>query len=242
MRRRSRFALGSGEKEPTPHDRKALIQLLLVIALLLITLVASFYSGQDVYIFGYIMASIYAISRVTRHSRPWQELGIKGGFAKDFKRIWYYFSIDAVLFQLMPPTLGIAFVFGYYPELISHITGRLSINFGSLQGLSAIGGLLAAVLVLTLLEEVVFRVTIQERLSWFIGTPAAILFASVLFGVVHAVGTSGSLLIILTDVAGVAIDGVFFGVIYAKTHNLAVTWATHFAADLVGLIALVLIF
>jgi membrane protease YdiL (CAAX protease family) len=102
--------------------------------------------------------------------------------------------------------------------------------------------LLAAALVLTLMEELVFRVTIQERLSWFIGTPAAILCASVLFGAVHAVGTSGSPLIILTDVVGVIIDGIFFGIIYAKTHNLALTWATHYIADVVGIIALVLIF
>lgn len=147
-----------------------------------------------------------------------------------------------MLFQLLPPTFGIAFVFGYYTELVNHITGRLSVNFGSLEGLSAIGGLLAASLILTLMEEVVFRVTIQERLSWFIGTPAAILFTSILFGLVHSVGTSGSLLVILTDVAGVALDGAFFGVIYAKTHNLAVTWATHYIADVVGLIALALIF
>ena len=133
-------------------------------------------------------------------------------------------------------------MFGYYPELLSHITGRLSVNFGTLEGMSAVGGLLAAALVLTLMEELVFRVHIQERLSWFIGTPAAILLASVIFGLVHAVGTSGSLLIVLTDVAGVAIDGIFFGIIYAKTHNLALTWATHYTADVVGLIALLLIF
>ena len=236
------FAVKVARREPSPHDRTALIEITLVITILLLTLAASFYSGKPVYIFGYIVALIYALSRVTRHKRPLQELGVKSGFTKDFKRIWYYFGIDAVLFQLLPPTLGIAFAFGYYPELVNHITGRLSINFGSLQGFSAVGGLLAAALILTLMEEVVFRVTIQERLSWFIGVPAAILFASLIFGFVHSVGTSGSLPIILTDIAGVAIDGAFFGIIYAKTHNLAVTWVTHFTADVIGLIALILIF
>jgi membrane protease YdiL (CAAX protease family) len=215
---------------------------MLVITLILVTLAVSLYSGKDVYIFGYIMTIVYALSRVTRHHRPIQELGIKGGFVEDFRRIWFLFGIDAVIFQILPPTFGLALVFGYYTDLVSHITGRLSISFGSIEGVSAIGGLLAAALVLTLIEEVVLRVTIQERLSWFIGTPAAILFTSIIFGLVHSVGTSGSLLIILTDVVGVAIDGAFFGVIYAKTHNLALTWTTHFAADVVGLIALVLIF
>lgn len=240
--RRDRFSSSAGGREPSPHDRNSLIGISSIIAILVITLAASLYKGQPIYIFGYIMAIIYVVGQVTRRNRPFQELGIKRGFAKDFKRIWYYFGIDALLFQLLPPTFGIAFVFGYYTELVNHITGRLSINFGSLEGLSAIGGLLTAALILTLMEEIVFRVTIQERLSWFIGTPAAILFASIMFGFVHSVGTSGSLLVILTDVAGVAIDGAFFGVIYAKTHNLAVTWTTHFTADVVGLIALALIF
>jgi CAAX protease family protein len=91
-------------------------------------------------------------------------------------------------------------------------------------------------------EELVFRVTIQERLSWFIGTPAAILIASVLFAAAHAVVTSGSTPVILANTAGVAVDGILFGIIYAKTHNLALTWATHYAADVVAIIALLVIF
>jgi membrane protease YdiL (CAAX protease family) len=228
-------------REPSPDDRRALYELTLVTAILLLTLAFSFYSGEDVFIFGYIVAILYALHGPIHHHRAWSDMGLKRGFVRDFRRVWYYFGIDALLFQILPPTLGIALVFGYYPELLEHITGRISVNFGSLGGVSAVGGLLAAALVLTLMEEVVFRVTIQERLSWFIGTPAAILFASIVFGLVHAVGTTGSLQVILTDVAGVAIDGVFFGIIYAKTHNLAVTWATHYAADVVGLIALALV-
>jgi membrane protease YdiL (CAAX protease family) len=229
-------------REPSPHDRRALYELTLLMAILLLTLAVSIYSGQDLFIFGYIVVIVYALRGPVHHNRSWQDLGLKRGFVKDFRQVWYYFGIDALLFQVLPPTLGIAFVFGYYPELLKHITGRLSINFGSLEGVSAVGGLLAAALILTLMEEVVFRVTIQERLSWFIGTLPAILFASVIFGLAHVIGTSGSLLVVITDVAGVAIDGAFFGIIYAKTHNLALTWATHYTADVVGLIALLLIF
>jgi len=228
-------------REPSPHDR-ALYWLTFVVAIFLLTLIASLYTGQDLFIFGYVVVIAYALHGLVRRNGSWQDLGLKRGFVKDFKQVWYYFAIDALLFQVLPPTLGFAFVFGYYPELLSHIAGRLSVNFGSLEGMSAVGGLLAAALVLTLMEEVVFRVAIQERVSWFVGTPAAVLFAAVIFGLTHAVGTSGSLLVILTDVAGVALDGAFFGIIYSKTHNLAVTWVTHYVADVVGLIALVLIF
>jgi uncharacterized protein len=236
----SQTALRPG-RQSSPHDKRAFYGLMLVIAILLSTLALSMYTGQDVYIFGYIMAVVYAVHGPLRRHRSWQDLGLKRGFVKDFKRVWYYFGTDAILFQIAPPTLGIAFVFGYYHQLLSEITGRLSVNFGSLAGLSAVGGLLAASLVLTLMEEVVFRVTIQERLSWFIGTPGAILITSVIFGLVHSVGTSGSLPVVLLDVAGVALDGIFFGIIYAKTHNLALTWATHYTADVVGLLALLLI-
>lgn len=228
-------------REPSAHDRRALYELILVLAVLLSTLIVSVYSGKDVYILGYVAVLLYAMRGPVRHHRSWQELGLKRGFLKDLRRVWYYFGIDALLFQVLPPTFGIAIAFGFYPELLLHITGRLP-NFGSPESISVIGGLLVAILILTLIEEIVFRVTIQERLSCFIGTPAAILFASVIFSLFHYVGTSGSMQVALTDVLGVAIDGVFFGIIYAKTHNLAVTWATHFTADVVGLLALLLVF
>ena len=93
-----------------------------------------------------------------------------------------------------------------------------------------------------LVEEIVYRVTIQERLSWFIGTPAAILVGATLFGLAHAVGTAGSPLVVVTDVSGVVLDGVFFGIDLRQDPQPRVTWATHYAADVVGLIALALIF
>jgi membrane protease YdiL (CAAX protease family) len=207
--------------------------------ILVLTLAASIYKGQPIYIFGYIMAIIYVLGLVTRKNRPFQELGLKSGFVKDFKRIWYYFGIDAILFQLLPPILGIAFMFGDYSAVLKDITGRLSINFGSLSGVYAVGGLLVSALILTLMGELVFRVAVQERLSWFIGTPLAIIFATVLFGLVHFVGTTGLTLAAMLDVAGVMLDGVFFGIIYAKTHNLAVTWMTHYVADVMGIFFLV---
>ena len=227
--------------EPTPYDRKTLYRLILILTILVLSIVFSIYSGKDIYIFGYIMVIVYALGQF-RQNRSWKELGIKHGFVKDFKQVWYYFGIDAFLFQILPPTLGIAFVFGLYPELLKQITGRLSIDFGSLEGISTLGEILILILILTLMEEVVFRVTIQERLCWFIGTPSAILFTSIIFGLVHSVGTTGSLPIISLDVIGVVIDGIFFGTIYAKTKNLTLTWATHYIADVVGLLALVFIF
>ena len=121
---------------------------------------------------------------------------------------------------------------GSTPKLLHHISQRTS----------QVPGLVVAALILTLLETIVYQVCIQERLSWFIGTPAAILVAIVLAGFAHAVGTPGSFHVVLTDSAGVALDFIVFGIIWARTHNLALTWLTHYAADIVGIIALAMIF
>ena len=229
---------------PALHDRKALYQLAGVMAILIFTTTVGLYDGQrygQLYIFGYIMAVVYAVDGPLRRNRPWSDLGIKRGFRKDFRRVWYYFGIDGLLFQILPPTLGVAYVFGYYGQELQQISGRLASDFASVGGVSVFGGMLVLMAVLTLMEELVFRVTIQERLSWFIGTRAAILVTTCMFALVHAVGVAGSLQVTLIDVLGVAIDGAFFGLIYAKTHNLAVTWVTHYTADVVGLLSLIFI-
>ena len=230
------------EREPSPHDRRAFYAITGLLALLVFTIALGLLIPKysDLYIFGYIMAICYALPGPVRRNRSWSDLGIKRGFTNDFKKVWYYFAIDAILFQLLPPMLGAAYLLGYYPQLLQHITGRLATDFGGALGLN---GILLVILlltaVLTLMEEVVFRVVIQQRLSWFIGTPAAIAVASFIFGLAHAVGTSGILPIIALDAGGVMLDGIFFGIIFAKTKNLAVTWVTHYFADVVGIISLV---
>ena len=231
-----------GKKESSPHDKRSLLAVAGLSALLVFTISIGLLIPKyaSLYIFGYIMAICYVIPGVTRKNRPWSELGIKRGFVTDFKKVWYYFAIDAILFQLIPPMLLAAYLFGFYPQLLQHITGRLVTDFGGALAFNVtLLGILAVTAVLTLMEELVFRVTIQQRLSWFVGTPVAIAVATVIFGLAHGVGASGILPLVVLDVAGVMLDGIFFGIIFAKTKNLAVTWVTHYVADVVGIIALV---
>ena len=199
-------------------------------------------TGKDIFIFGYIVTILYAVRGPRHHNRPWSELGLKRGFMTDLRLVWYLVAIEVVLFQLTPPNLGLADILGYYPKLVHHITSRLLVHLASGKGMAALAGLLALDAVLTLIEELVFRVTIQERLSWFTGTPAAIFIASALFASAHAVSAPAAAPVILLDVAGVFIDGILLGIIYAKTHNLVLTWATHYVGDVVAIIALLTIF
>jgi membrane protease YdiL (CAAX protease family) len=223
-------------------DGRARNELVALLALFLITLAVSLAKGQDVFVFAYIMTVVVTVGGPRRHGRPWSDIGIKGGFFEDLRRVWLLSALVAIVFQFVPPTVLIAVASGYGSELLAQITGRMPVDIGSAAGASAIVALLAAALVLTLVEEIVFRACFQERMSWYLGTPAAIGVACVLFGLAHAVGASGSTPVVLLDVGGVMLDGVFFGVIYARTHNLWVTWATHYAADVVGLIALATVF
>lgn len=223
-------------------ERRARNELVGLLALFLITLAVSLAKGQDVFVFAYIMAVVVAFGGPRRHGRPWSDIGVKGSFFEDLRRVWPLSALVAIVFQFLPPTVGIAFAAGYGSELLAQITSRLPVDIGSAEGMGSIVVLLAAALVLTLVEETVFRAFFQERMSSYIGTPAAIGVAAVLFGLAHAVGATGSTPVVLLDVGGVMLDGVFFGLIYARTHNLWVTWVTHWAADVFGIIALVTVF
>jgi uncharacterized protein len=233
-------ALAAAEREPTPHDRKALNQVLGVLAVLAASIAVSIPTHKNYYVLGYIVAIGYAVIGPRRRNRPWSELGVKRGFLNDLRLAWFLVAIEAVLIQLAPPNLGLASVFGYYPRLVHHILGRVP-ALGSQKGVSWLAGILLTMLVLTLLEELVFRVTIQERLSWYIGTPAAILVASALFASAH-LASAAIAPVLLLDSAGVLIDGIFLGLIYARTHNLLLTWATHYIADVLGLMMLLFVF
>jgi membrane protease YdiL (CAAX protease family) len=213
-----------------------------LLALLLITLAASFVKGQAIFVFAYIMIMSHALGAPRRRGRPWSELGLKPGFWADLRKVWRLSFLVAVVLQVLPPMVVLAFLLGSGRQLLEHITARLPLDVASGAGLATVGGLLAVAFVLTLVEEIVYRVTIQERLSRLVGTPVAIVIAAALFALAHAVAVSGNPQVVLFDVGGVFLDGLFFGLIWARTHNLAVTWLTHYAADVVGLVVLVSIF
>jgi membrane protease YdiL (CAAX protease family) len=211
---------------------------LLVLAILLVCDAAGLYSGQrygSLYVFGYIIAIVVGFGGLISGKRPWSDAGIKRGFVGDLRRVLPLFAIVALVFQTLSPPLGVAYAFGFLPQEIAHITGRLTLTFGTVVVL------VLSAIVLTFIEEVVYRVTIQERLSWFMGTPAAVVLASLIFGVAHEIATMGSLPVVLTDYGGVVLDGLFYGAIYARTHNLALAWVTHLAADIVGVVTLFVI-
>jgi hypothetical protein len=72
-------------REPTPHDRRALHGILLVLGILVATLAVSIPSGKSIFIFGYVAAIVYVTNGPMWRNRPWQELGLKRGFLTDLR-------------------------------------------------------------------------------------------------------------------------------------------------------------
>ena len=232
-------------REPTPHDRRALYGILLVLGILVASIAVSIPAHKNIYIFGYITAIVYATNGPMWRNRPWRELGLKRGFTTDFRRVWYLVAIVVALFQLLPPSFGIAHLFGYYSELVRHMSARLPVTIGSQKGIAALAGLLAT--------------DAGPHARGRAGLPRHHPGETELVhrdarSDPHCIGPvrggarrryfwkRAGRIVILADTAGIAIDGILFGIIYAKTHNLALTWATHYAADVVGIIALLVIF
>ena len=225
------------EAPESPDGRRDVRWTLIVLGILLLTMAVSLVVKKDkgLYVVGYIVAIVYATRGVLRGKRPWSAVGVKPlrTFFEDLKRVWPLAAIVVLVFQFLAPEMGVAALFGFYHPLIHHINARVS-QVPTLIGLA---------IILSLLETIVYQVFTQERLTRFIGTPAAIILAAVLAGLAHAAsGTSASFHLVFVDAAGVTLDFIVFGIIWAKTHNLAVTWATHYAADVAGIIALALVF
>ena len=64
------------DKEASPRDRRDLYGLSGVVALLAVTIVLSILTGKQLYVFGYIMAIVYAMHGPVQGYRPWRELGL----------------------------------------------------------------------------------------------------------------------------------------------------------------------
>jgi hypothetical protein len=52
------------------HDRKTFYELVVVLGVLLLTIALSIVSGQDLYIFGYVVVIVYALLGPTRRHPP----------------------------------------------------------------------------------------------------------------------------------------------------------------------------
>jgi membrane protease YdiL (CAAX protease family) len=122
----------------------------------------------------------------------------------------------------------------FLPEYFSHVLERVTpyVNMDSMDKV------FAQLLILAFGEEIVFRVFLQGRLSWFISPRLAILLSSIVFAAVHF--TAGVVVVVIMDLLSVFVDSLLFGTIFERSNNVFASTIAHFLGNSFGILMLIL--
>lgn len=209
------------------RSRRVLVETLVVMAL---TLVPSLIWPQTKSLLAFLPI-VYVLVERYLSKRPWRELGFRRqNFRQALVANWHLFLLVAVVSQTA--TVVVAHLF--WPALLEHIQARIP--------LLDVGSLVPFLVLLpfaVLGEELVYRGMLQERLNWFMGTAPAILLASLVFALMH--WTPGDASVVAWDLSLIVVDSILYGAIFARGKNIWVAWLAHWAADVVGLVLLLLL-
>jgi membrane protease YdiL (CAAX protease family) len=190
------------------------------VLLLVLTFAAQFMWKDLRTLFVFVPLAYFFLERHFRR-RTWAEVGFNvRAIPRDLVSNWFLILLVSIIIQFLVGWIAKAVM----PAYLDHVIARLPFSVGQNSDW------LPLLLVATFAEEISYRALFQERLSWFIPSPAAIGIVSVVFGITHWV--RGDPVIVLIDVLLVILDSVFYGVIFARSRNVYVSWIAHFLADL----------
>lgn len=99
--------------------------------------------------------------------------------------------------------------------------------------------LLAELLIAALGEEIAWRGFYLKQLSKMSPFGVAVLITAVLFSLCHL--ASGNTIVVLYDLLFIVINAVFYGLVYKRTNNILISTLSHFLANLLGVLALLVI-
>lgn len=120
------------------------------------------------------------------------------------------------------------------PEFLEHLSDRT--DFLAFDKFLI---LLAELLIAALGEEIAWRGFYLKQLSKMSPFGVAVLITSVLFSLCHL--SSGSTIVVLYDLLFIVINAVFYGLVYKRTNNILISTLSHFLANLLGVLALLVI-
>jgi membrane protease YdiL (CAAX protease family) len=194
------------------------------VVLLVLTFAAQFLPQGLRMIFTSAPLVYFLIEHYFRH-RTWTEAGFNfRAIPRAIAANWFLILLVSVLIQFAVTWAAKSWM----PAFIDHVIARLPFTIG--HTVDYLPMLLASTLIGALFEEISFRALFQERLSWFLPTPAAIGIVSVIFGIGH--WASGDPVIVFIDVLLVILDSIFYGIVFARSKNIYVVWVTHCLANL----------
>lgn len=152
-------------------------------------------------------------------------LNIKA-FPKDLKT-------KGILLWLMMPTVMNVICFAgaklFLPEFLQHLNART--DYLAIDKLPL---LVIELIIAALGEEIAWRAFFQKQLSKAIPFAAAVVISAALFAICHF--TQGEPIVVLYDIVFIFINAVFYGIIFRKTGNAFVSTASHFLANLLGIV------
>ena len=197
-----------------------------------ITVLLFLLAPELVWVCEILSLSYLFLERKIRH-RPIESLGLKyRGVLTDLKANLPIISLVAVGMQF-----GVVFGSRYllFP-LFDRLEDRVSYLQTHFASFAPSVMFLVFVAMATLVEELIFRGFIQERVGWFHSDSSGIVTGSLLMSLFHF--SPGELTAVMPDLLFVFLDSTLYGLIYKRSRSVLVSWVAHLSADLIGLFLL----
>jgi membrane protease YdiL (CAAX protease family) len=209
----------------TKKNTLPLIEFLIVAAILIITSFTPYKAMGILVVIAYLMIE----SRLRGRTKEESGFNLRG-LPQALRENWLFILLVVFITPLITVMVGKLFL----PEYFNHVLERVTpfVNMDSMDKL------FTQLLVLAFGEEIVFRVFLQGRLSWFINSRLAILLSSIVFAVVHF--TPGILVVVLIDLLSVFVDSLLFGTIFERSKNVFASTLAHFLGNSFGIMMLIL--
>lgn len=183
----------------------------------------------------YFLPLMYVLIERRIRKRKWQEIGFKSAdLLRDLRANWHLFLLVVIVIQ---PSVIVGSRF-WWPELFGQFTTRVEFLLDLYGQVAPLATFFLLIAIAALLEEIIYRGFVQERIGWFTKDGIAIFAASLLMGIAHL--TSGEPIAMFADILLVILDSIIYGLIYMRSRNVVVAWAAHLAADYVGLTLILL--
>jgi membrane protease YdiL (CAAX protease family) len=178
---------------------------------------------------------VYILVDSVRRGRRKEDLGLKKeSLISDLQKNASLVILVVIVIQSVIILESLMLFPPYLQYIRTHRAWSIDMSFG------AFIPMLFSIPLTTMLEEVVFRGLVQERLSWFFNKRTSLIIASFLFAAIH--WTPDDPFIILIDLIAIAAGGIVYGLIYMRCRNVYIAWFAHMFSDLHGIFLLFVIF
>jgi membrane protease YdiL (CAAX protease family) len=212
--------------DPRRRDAHQIVELVIIV-----TALVTLFLLKPEYVWVYeSVALIYLFVERRARRRPWEDIGLKtrsimAGIKSNFPIV--------ILVSLFIQYAVIAGSSVYYLPLLLRLEERVEYLQAHLGSFAPAASFIGFIALATLMEELLFRGLVQERVSWYTDDYTGIAVGSIVMTMIHF--SMGVPLAVFLDLFFVFLDSVLYGVIYMRSRSVLVSWSAHLLADLVGI-------